>query len=648
MNRCTFATSALFHGQVQVTNKNEIGLSRNKCKWNPVYLFDNRQCITNTISIRHLHSENSSFSSQDVSQSKLPVYLFAEKYLEKTAIVDNLGSFTYADLLHHSLNLAFDILSVIDSEKFQESNRGNIPIDLKLDTPRIALLTDSNVSYVIGQFATWLVNGISVPLCSSHPPAEWEYFLEDSQCSLVLASDSFVEKLNPAAEKLNIPISCMKRNQFDTTYGKNRWFQSDHATNKLQARKSFLQRKKRWFDHPHEFILKNPALIVYTSGTTGPPKGVVLTHGNIMAMIKGMVKSWEWTSQDSVLHVLPLHHVHGIINVLLTPLACGATCVMEPKFDAGKVWNILTSQGTSGPYQNINLFMAVPTIYAKLIQYYDKHFVIEGSSLATEFIQKTLSSKLRLMVSGSAALPDPINQRWKDISGHQLLERYGMTEIGMALTNPLHGNRIPGAVGKPFPSVEVCISKLNVYSPRGYDVIAEGNSQHTVVTPGCEEQQGDLLVRGPSVFPQYWNRPEVTAQSFTKDGWFKTGDTAVYKDGAYRIVGRTSVDVIKSGGYKISALDVERHLLAHPDIQDCAIVGLPDITWGQKIAAVLVLKENKSMILKDLQDWARDYLPPYQLPTIMTCLESMPRNAMGKVNKKELINQVFPEAIKKK
>ena len=233
LNRCTFATSALFHGQVQVTNKNEIGLSRNKCKWNPVYLFDNRQCITNTISIRHLHSENSSFSSQDVSQSKLPVYLFAEKYLEKTAIVDNLGSFTYADLLHHSLNLAFDILSVIDSEKFQESNRGNIPIDLKLDTPRIALLTDSNMSYVIGQFATWLVNGISVPLCSSHPPAEWEYFLEDSQCSLVLASDSFVEKLNPAAEKLNIPISCMKRNQFDTTYGKNRWFQSDHATNKL-------------------------------------------------------------------------------------------------------------------------------------------------------------------------------------------------------------------------------------------------------------------------------------------------------------------------------------------------------------------------------------------------------------------------------
>ncbi|CAL1539390.1 unnamed protein product [Lymnaea stagnalis] len=585
---------------------------------------------------RQDHTRCSSTLSHDES-SPSPVFLKAEKYLENTAVVDRDGSFTYADLLHHSMCLAVQIL---------ETYRNG---DMKLDGDRIALLTEYNATYIICQFATWICNGISVPLCNTHPASEWEYFLQDSQCSLILVSSSLVDKISPVAEKLGIRLIVLARNSFSNGYPKNRWFQPDHASNPKKMRRVYEQRKQRWFDRQEESVLKKPSLIVYTSGTTGPPKGVVLTHGNLAAMAAGMIKSWEWTQRDVVLHVLPLHHLHGIVNVLLTPLSCGATVVMEPKFDAKQVWHLLTTPSIEHFDRSINLFMAVPTIYAKLIDYYERNITEPKAKIAADFIHQTLTTKIRLMVSGSSALPQPISERWTELSGHELLERYGMTEIGMALSNPLYGPRVPGAVGTPMPDVEVRIVKPNVYNSQGYDILVDGNSRHSLVTRGSEEEIGDLLVRGPSVAKEYWKKPEATKEAFTKDGWFKTGDTARYKKGVYFIVGRTSVDVIKSGGYKISALDVERHLLAHPDIADCAVVGLSDMTWGQKVAAILVLKSGGTMMdLANLREWASSRLPPYQLPTVIKCLDSLPRNTMGKVNKKELVNHVFPEFAHKK
>ncbi|CAG5125639.1 unnamed protein product [Candidula unifasciata] len=572
-------------------------------------------------------------SSVDLSQ---PIFLSSEKHLNNTAIVDTQGSFSYADILHHSMCLAVEILGLHGAVQ-----------EMKLNGERIALLTDRDVTYVIGQYATWICNGISVPLCESHPPSEWEYFLKDAECSLLLVADTLAEKIILVAQAAGIKVKVISRKDFGT-YEKNRWFQADHATNPRQVRKVFQERKQRWFDRMEEFVMKKSALIVYTSGTTGRPKGVVLTHGNLSAMVSGMIKNWEWTSNDAILHILPLHHVHGIANVLLTPLACGAACIMEPKFDAHRVWSLLTSPAVEHFDRSINLFMAVPTIYAKLIQYYDEHIVKSKAAIVSEFVRQTTSSKIRLMVSGSAALPQPIHERWAEITGHVLLERYGMTETGMILSNPLHGTRVPGAVGTPMPNVEVRISKPNIYSPLGYDIIAEGNSRHTVVTQGLEDDQGELLVRGPSVFKEYWKKPEATEESFTKDGWFKTGDTAKFSNGVYSIVGRTSVDVIKSGGYKISALHVEQKLLSHPEIVDVAVVGLADVTWGQKVAAVVVLKPGYTLELKDLREWAADHLPPYQIPTKLLCVDSIPRNVMGKVNKKELVTQLFPESASRK
>ncbi|KAH9507696.1 Acyl-CoA synthetase member 3, mitochondrial, partial [Bulinus truncatus] len=293
------------------------------------------------------------------------------------------------------------------------------------------------------------------------------------------------------------------------------------------------------------------------------------------------------------------------------------------------VWHILTAPSLPHTEKHINLFMAVPTIYAKLIEYYENKLIKSRVSITSEFIYATLSNKIRIMVSGSSALPQPISDQWEKITGHRLLERYGMSEIGMALSCPLNGTRVTGSVGNPMPNIKVRIVKPNVYSPSGYDILVEGNSHHTIVHK--ENEPGDLQVQGPSVFLEYWKKPVETAEAFTKDGWFKTGDTVKYHQSVYYIVGRTSVDVIKSGGYKISALEIERHLLAHPEIKDCAVVGLPDLTWGQKVAAILVSKSGReSLDLASLKQWASSYLPPYQLPTVIKWIESIPKNTLGK------------------
>ncbi len=343
------------------------------------------------------------------------------------------------------------------------------------------------------------------------------------------------------------------------------------------------------------------AMILYTSGTTGRPKGVVTTHRNISAQIKSLVEAWQWSSNDRILHFLPLHHVHGIINVLCCSLWAGATCEVLPKFDAQTTWDRLSEERTT-------LLMAVPTIYVKLISAWNA-----ASSDRQQFYSQA-ASKLRLMVSGSAALPVSVLEQWKSITGQTLLERYGMTEIGMALSNPLHGERRPGFVGTPLPGVEV--------------VLADEN--------GCriedERIEGEICIRGETVFKEYWANEEATRRAF-RDGWFLTGDISVREGGAYKILGRKSVDIIKSGGFKISALEIEEVLRTHPDIQECAVVGVPDDEWGERVSAVVIPVAGRSIALEMLRKWAVDKLAKYKIPSDLLVVEELPRNVMGKVMK---------------
>ena len=217
------------------------------------------------------------------------------------------------------------------------------------------------------------------------------------------------------------------------------------------------------------------------------------------------------------------------------------------------------------------------------------------------------------MVSGSAALPRGTLERWKEISGHTLLERYGMTEIGMALSNPVRGERVPGSVGTPLPSVEVRL------------VDEDGKP----VAPGTP---GEIEVRGPSVFAEYWGQPDATRDAF-RDGWFRTGDTAVVENEVYRILGRTNLEILKTGGHKVSALEIEEALRGHPAVAECAVVGVPDAEWGERVAVALVLKAGDAIDLPSLRAWAKEFLAAYKLPSRLLVLDALPRNAMGKVMK---------------
>jgi malonyl-CoA/methylmalonyl-CoA synthetase len=335
---------------------------------------------------------------------------------------------------------------------------------------------------------------------------------------------------------------------------------------------------------------------------------VVTTHQNIQAQVTSLIAAWEWTSSDRILHILPLHHVHGIINVLTCALWTGAECHMMSKFDAETVWQYIADG-------NLTLFMAVPTIYVKLMSAW------ENTNLDRQQILSAGCAKMRLMVSGSAALPVRVLEKWQRISGHLLLERYGMTEIGMALSNPLHDRRLPGSVGVPLPGVEVRL-------------VDEVGSLVPVGTPG------EIQVQSDGVFLEYWQNPPATATAF-QDGWFRTGDLAVVEHGNYRILGRMSVDIIKTGGYKVSALEIEEVLRSHPDIQECAVVGVEDPEWGERVCAALVLHPQRQLALAALRSWAKEQLAVYKVPTQIVVVAELPRNVMGKVTKPTVVERYF-------
>jgi malonyl-CoA/methylmalonyl-CoA synthetase len=348
------------------------------------------------------------------------------------------------------------------------------------------------------------------------------------------------------------------------------------------------------------------SMILFTSGTTGRPKGVVSTHASIEAQITSLVEAWEWVSEDRVLLTLPLHHIHGIVNVIGCALWSGARCDLLPAFDAATVAERLAGG-------ELTLYMAVPTIYHRLIAHLDQTPEEERLAFAAG------AGGLRLMVSGSAALPIPVLERWRELSGHTLLERYGMTEIGMGLSNPYRGERVPGSVGTPLPRVEArLVDESDMALPDG--------------------EPGEIQVRGPSVFLEYWERPGDTRAAFTEDGWFRTGDTALIVQDRYRILGRTSVDILKTGGEKVSALEIEEVLLGHEAVGEVAVVGIDDEEWGQRVVAMVVAK--RPVEPEDLRLWVKDRLAPHKVPKDFYFTDTLPRNALGKTLKRAVVQLV--------
>jgi malonyl-CoA/methylmalonyl-CoA synthetase len=466
---------------------------------------------------------------------------------DAVAIVDPAGEWTFTEIDDDAVRLA-GALAVAHGD-------------------RVAILATAGHDLGVAVLACWHAGAIAVPLHPPNPDPELAYVLADSGVAVVIASPAHRATADRLASVADIGV-------VDVT--------------------------ARGLVHRYSPGLDRPALMIYTSGTTGRPKGVVHTHGSLAAMVDGMIGAWAWTAADRTVLVLPLNHIHGLVNISLTSLAVGATCEAPGVFDAAHVWERLASG-------EVTVFMAVPTVYARLVATW------QAASSSDQRRWSDGASGLRLMVSGSAALPVSTLDEWRQLTGHTLLERYGMSELGMVLSNTL-ARRVPGHVGEPMPGVETrLVDDAGAAVPDG--------------------EPGELLVRGPQVFAGYWERPDATTEAFV-DGWFRTGDVAVHGPEGFRLLGRSSVDIIKSGGEKVSALEIEEVYRTHPGITDVAVVGVPDEEWGQRVAAAVV--GSAGLDADELRVWGKTQLAAAKVPTRFTFVAELPRNTLGKVMKPEV------------
>lgn len=359
---------------------------------------------------------------------------------------------------------------------------------------------------------------------------------------------------------------------------------------------------------PPEPDPESPALIVYTSGTTGPPKGVILPRRALVADLDALAVTWRWTAQDVLVHALPLFHVHGLVLGVLGPLRLGAALHHLGSFSVEGVARELTRGAT--------MLFGVPTMYHRL-------------ALAAERDPQIAAAlgRARLLVSGSAALSIHDYQRIMTATGQRVTQRYGMTESLITCAERVAGPGRPGTVGPPLDPVA-----LRLVDDRGE--ILEGSDDDTV---------GEIEVAGPTLFLGYLNRPDATAEAM-HDGWLRTGDLATRgPDGQLRLVGRRTIDLISSGGYKIGAGEIENALLEHPGVSEVAVTGEPDPDLGERVVAWVVAAGDPRPTMQDLAEHVARLLAPHKRPRVVHFLPALPRNDMGKVRKNELLDASGPE-----
>ena len=523
-----------------------------------------------------------------------------------------LDAVTYAKLFNFSHTLA----------------RSKVLRDVEIGE-RVGIYCAPNAEFVAAVYAIWMRGAVAVPVSAFGDEADRAHVARDSGMKTCLVpprrNDEFFRRSGDVKEE---EFTCGEA-EIRRVHKIPKW-----ALKPCDFQKDWLEDVRQKSDE------SVGALILYTSGTTGQPKGVLHTRQSLYSQAKTLSDAWEISKKDRLLHCLPLHHVHGLVNGVLASHASGATVEFTDsfKFDPRYFWRRMRN---SGP--QITMFYGVPTMYAMALRQLDVYDnadrrrrekeegdenddgTMKRAPISTQAECAKEAKALRLCVSGSAACPPSILDQWNRLTGNQspLLERYGMTEIGMALSQKLDfSSRAPGSVGEPLANSECKI---------------------------LDDATNELLVKGPGIFKEYWNNTKATEEAFTSDGYFKTGDvvsvSADKKD--WRIVGRASVDVLKVGGEKVSALEIEARVLeglGKTSLKEIAVFGEADENYGERAVAIVApTDEYKSLenfsdksFDDEVKAWTRENLTSERWITKTYVVDSIPRNAMGKVNKKSL------------
>ncbi|HKV86128.1 MAG TPA: acyl-CoA synthetase [Ktedonobacterales bacterium] len=457
---------------------------------------------------------------------------------------------------------------------------------------RVALFLENCPEFVVAYLGVHLAGGVVVLVNAQYRQVELSHILTDSGARLCVTTvPGSMELSGLAAPDLEALVIVYDANPTHTVMGSAVGFEE------------FLARGDAGAETPLSMPDADaPAVIAYTSGTTGRAKGALLLHRNLVANIAAVTTAWGWTAADRLLLALPLFHTHGLMVGMHGTLSTGASVILRRRFDAAEILGILNTDA------NVTMFFGVPTMYRRLLAEAER----TGAP----------AHRLRLYVSGSAPLDSHLFAAFARVFGQKILERYGMTETIMNLTNPYEGERRAGAVGGPFPGQEARVVDTETRRP-----LPDGDT-------------GEIEVRGPHVFAGYWNRPDATADAFAEDGWFKTGDLGWRSaDGYYTIAGRAR-ELIISGGYNIYPREVEDALAAHSAVAEVAVLGLPDADLGEQVVAVVVPVDGAAVSADELVAYCRERLASYKKPRRVVFVESLPRNALGKVQKHLLAAEI--------
>ena len=472
---------------------------------------------------------------------------------------------------------------------------------------RVALFLENSPNFVAAYLGVQLAGGIVVLVNTHYRQVELRHILNDAGVRLCVTDPQGRDELaRVVSDLLTLEAVVLVEQVVDPG--------SEHAEwSPLTGRASGVAEfnSESFISDGGELSFAMPvadavALIGYTSGTTGRSKGAMLTHSNLAANSAAVTEAWRWTADDRLLLTLPLFHAHGLCVGMNGTLLVGGAVDLRRRFDAAEVYHTLL-QGTA------TMFFGVPTMYTRLIAEAKKRIEEDG----------TLPPPIRLYVSGSAPLSVQTFQEFERLFGQRILERYGMTETIMNLTNPYDGERRPGTVGQPFPGQEARIVDVRTREPI------------------LDERTGEIQVRGPHVFKGYWQRPEETARAFDAEGWFNTGDLGWRSaDGYYTISGRAR-ELIISGGYNVYPREVEEVLLTHPAVAEAAVLGLPHPDLGEQVVAVVVRRTpGDEPSADDLVALCRDQLASFKKPRQVFFIDALPRNALGKIQKHLLREQL--------